>query len=93
MQDIIDGINVEYPYGMTIGEARQYVAEEKRLWIDEGKKPSALGKIVITLDDDYVVIKALARIVRTRRITGYLSNVENFNDAKRSELAERVKHF
>lgn len=30
--------------------------------------------------------------VRTRRITGYLANVDRFNNAKRSELNQRVKH-
>ena len=29
---------------------------------------------------------------RTRRITGYLSTVERFNNAKRKEEADRVKH-
>lgn len=29
---------------------------------------------------------------RVRRITGYLSELQNFNDAKRSEEAQRVKH-
>lgn len=29
---------------------------------------------------------------RTRRITGYLSPVHRFNNAKRAELGDRVKH-
>ena len=29
---------------------------------------------------------------RTRRVTGYLSNVKNFNDSKQAELKDRVKH-
>lgn len=31
-------------------------------------------------------------IRRIRRITGYLSTIDRFNDAKRAELADRVKH-
>ncbi|HEY8464514.1 MAG TPA: anaerobic ribonucleoside-triphosphate reductase, partial [Bacillota bacterium] len=31
-------------------------------------------------------------IRRIRRITGYLSTVDRFNDAKRVELNDRVKH-
>ena len=31
-------------------------------------------------------------IRRVRRITGYLSTVDRFNDAKRAELADRVAH-
>ena len=33
------------------------------------------------------------KINRIRRITGYFSNVENFNDAKKSELRDRVVHI
>jgi len=33
-----------------------------------------------------------ANIRRIRRITGYLSTVDRFNDAKRAELSKRVKH-
>lgn len=29
---------------------------------------------------------------RIRRITGYLSGVDNFNNAKQAELKDRVKH-
>ena len=29
---------------------------------------------------------------RIRRVTGYLSKVENWNDGKRAELQDRVKH-
>ena len=32
-------------------------------------------------------------IKRIRRITGYLSDVTNFNSAKRAELKDRVVHF
>jgi len=32
-------------------------------------------------------------IRRIRRITGYLSTIDRFNDAKQAELADRVKHF
>jgi ribonucleoside-triphosphate reductase len=32
-------------------------------------------------------------IKRVRRITGYLSTVERFNDAKKCELRDRVTHL
>jgi ribonucleoside-triphosphate reductase len=32
------------------------------------------------------------QIRRIRRITGYLSTVDRFNDAKQAELRDRVKH-
>lgn len=33
------------------------------------------------------------KIKRIRRITGYFSRVENFNDAKKAELLDRVVHM
>lgn len=32
------------------------------------------------------------RFVRIRRITGYLASLDSFNDGKRAELHDRVKH-
>ena len=44
-------------------------------------------------DDDVMLIPHYDTIVRVRRITGYLSNVNNFNSAKKHEQSDRVKHF
>ena len=44
-------------------------------------------------DDDVLLTPHYDTIVRVRRITGYLSNVKNFNAAKKSEQSDRVKHF
>ena len=44
-------------------------------------------------DDDVLLTPHYDTIVRVRRITGYLSNVNNFNAAKKSEASDRVKHF
>lgn len=44
-------------------------------------------------DDDVLLTPHYDTIVRVRRITGYLSNVNNFNAAKKSEQSDRVKHF
>lgn len=48
----------------------------------------------ITVDGDYVnVVYYVQPIERIRRVTGYLTgSVDRWNDAKRSELADRVKH-
>jgi hypothetical protein len=32
-------------------------------------------------------------VLRVRRITGYFSEIKNFNDAKRAELADRTTHL
>lgn len=41
---------------------------------------------------DSLVVGVNAPFERIRRITGYLSNVKRFNNAKRCELHDRVKH-
>lgn len=47
-------------------------------------------------DPDYLQAKFVPKVwkpfERIRRITGYLSSVSNFNDAKMAELKDRVKH-
>lgn len=89
---MMNDVLVQIPDGMNEEEAKQYVMEEIQNWEGQGK---SLGKVVLELDQDEVVIKAYAKspIRRIRRITGYLSEQSNFNDAKQAELAQRVVHF
>ena len=70
----------------------QEVENECLLWREKGK---TLAKIQITRYGDDIVIAAHERspIRRVRRITGYLSNIDNFNDAKKQECEKRVSHF
>lgn len=55
-----------------------------------------IHSVVIRVDGAFVDIRYRYESVpfhRIRRITGYLvGDVEKFNDAKRSELNDRVKH-
>ncbi len=89
---LMNNVLVDIPEGMTDEEAKHYVDEEIEIWKTKRK---TLDKVILTLDGDEVVIKSIERspIMRTRRITGYLSTVDKFNDAKRAELADRVTHF
>jgi len=89
---MMNDVLVDMPEGMQEKEAKQYVAEELQNWKNKGK---ILGKMILEIDQDEVVIKAFEKspIRRIRRITGYLSEQTNFNDAKQAELAERVVHF
>lgn len=52
--------------------------------------------IEITVDGDYVDVKYAYDVVpfeRIRRITGYLvGTLDRFNNAKRAEVDDRVKH-
>ena len=43
--------------------------------------------------DEYGMVGAGVKFERIRRITGYLvGTIDRFNNAKRKELADRVKH-
>lgn len=74
-------------------ELQKIVDEEKAYWAEKGKE---LGEVHIRRDkengDLVVTSYPTSPITRIRRITGYLSNQNNFNAAKRAELADREKH-
>lgn len=87
-------ITVEFPDDISHEEVRHIASEEANAWrIDHpGKK---IARIEITHDvGGFVNVRTVERspIKRLRRITGYLSNLDNFNDAKRDELSERKAH-
>jgi hypothetical protein len=91
---LVKDVLVEYPHEITEGEAIQYAEGEIELWAKNERK---LEKVIIEIDENdenEVIIRGFERspIKRIRRITGYLSEVSNFNDAKRAELKARVMH-
>ena len=53
-----------------------------------------MAEVNLTLENDEIIIKSYAAspIKRIRRITGYLSEEHNFNDAKQDELRDRITH-
>lgn len=60
------------------------------------EKGETLEKIKIWVDKDgYLSFQPFfnRRIRRIRRITGYFSEIKNFNDAKKAELRDRVAHL
>lgn len=69
--------------------------QEARTYFNLMKSPEKrLVELDIKIkDDDVLLTPHYDTIVRVRRITGYLSNVKNFNAAKRHEQSDRVKHF
>ena len=73
-------------------------AEEKQAYIDRGveKYGRALEKVEVKLDDEFADIHyytAKLPFERIRRITGYLvGTLDRFNNAKRAEEKDRVKH-
>ena len=86
-----NGCFIELSYQNVIppDEALQHLQEQ--LLIKPNKK---LVSLEIKLDGDYLLLRPHYDTVRRiRRITGYLSEVTNFNSAKRAEEHDRVKHI
>lgn len=88
---IIDGIYVEADCSIPEETVLQEVAQERANWLTLGKP---LGMIQMHVDDGGIVIESYERspIRRVRRITGYLSNIDSFNDAKKQEAKSRIAH-
>ena len=89
---VVDGIKILADPSLTNEEIMYFIDEEKRLWESRHKK---LGQLELSLDGEEVVVKATEKspIRRIRRITGYLSAIENFNDAKVAECNDRTLHY
>lgn len=86
-----NSIKITYPDAMSYEEALSYVNDE--LELNPTKRLTEL-KIQLNSDADEVILTPhYDTINRVRRITGYLSNLPNFNDAKRAEEHDRVKHM
>ena len=90
---IIDGVFVKYPPEMPSEEAAHYAREDIENWYrDHPLKGIAYAEINLDSVDVIIQIHEKSPIRRVRRITGYLSEVGNFNDAKRAELYDRTIH-
>jgi hypothetical protein len=85
----IDGIKVTVTGDPYPGEIEGYVRRGLR------KHGKLLTAMEITLDGEdcdihYITIER--PFERIRRITGYLQKTEQWNNAKKAELQDRVKH-
>ena len=87
----INGITVVADPGLHKEEVELLVAQEAEEWGALGKE---IAGITLELEGDEVLIHATEKspIRRVRRITGYLSNIENFNPAKKAECQDRYAH-
>ena len=85
------GIEVEYPDTMSRNEVMAYLK-----YVHDRTLDRRLIKVSISLRKDGEVDidwKAERKFERIRRITGYLvGTVDRWNNGKRAELADRVKH-
>lgn len=89
---MIGAISVHADDRISEAEARKYAEAEMQRWRAQGKVPASID---LALDGEEVIITAVEKspIRRIRRITGYLSTVDRFNDAKLAELKSRVRHI
>lgn len=85
-----EGITVYYPVDMHADEAKEYVKEELRKKV---KYPLLRVDINYHADGDLIIRPHYDTICRVRRITGYLSTLPKFNDAKKAEAKDRVAHI
>ena len=78
------------PIELSVKEKQAYVEHIQK------KNPNTeIEWIEVTIDGEYVDLKYKVNPVpfyRIRRITGYLSEVRQFNNGKKGELRDRVKH-
>ena len=92
----IDGIKITaHGFNFSEGEAKKYIAYVK----EHAENPNGekLTEVIVTMCDDGKVDVhykfAGEKFERIRRITGYLvGTIDRWNNAKRSEERERVKH-
>ena len=94
MEMVIKGIKVSCDADIPEEEARAYVDHLEEKLAKEG---NALDSLSIHVDGDDVDLSyeysTAQKFERIRRITGYLvGTLDRFNDAKRAEESDRVKH-
>lgn len=88
---VVDGVTVNISGGELSPEEISHYIE----MIKENHPDKHLDSIDIEVDGDYVNISSnfINPFERIRRITGYLvGTLDRFNNAKRAEERDRVKH-
>ena len=73
-------------------EIDSIIQEEKERYALKGKELAEIDIIELNSEELEVRSRAKSNIKRVRRITGYLSTLDKFNDSKQAELSERVVH-
>lgn len=73
--------------------------EEASAYVDRGFKNNPekiIDRVIVSLDGEFVDLQyhfSTTPFERIRRITGYLvGTLDRFNNAKRAEVGDRVKH-
>ena len=89
---VIEDVMVSHTGEVSLEESTMIVLEEKEIWAIKGKE---LARVYIDVDGEELVVESVEKspVKRVRRITGYLSNMTNFNQSKADEAAQRVAHM
>ncbi len=91
METWVNGVKVLNNGGYDDDEIKRYIEKAKEQAGDD------ISEITLTPKDGKVEIRyvtVLRKFERIRRITGYLvGSVDRWNNAKRAEERERVKHL
>ena len=81
------------------GDISSISEEEKNAYIKHVREKypdEVIDEIIIAFDDEgyanLEIHKHSVPFIRIRRVSGYLSKVTKMNNAKQSEVAERVPH-
>lgn len=86
---LIDDVSVVAPESMSRTELAEYVRQMKT-------KYATMYRLDVEVDGEYVNLTVTTRqqpFERLRRITGYLvGTMDRWNNAKRAEERDRVKH-
>lgn len=96
----VDVLNAELvktnkPEGVSaeeINKYKRYYAEKRNTTPDKIQINALYFQEDGTVDVHYVN-KAEEKIERIKRITGYLSSLDSWNDGKRAEEKDRIKHI
>lgn len=94
MRQTIDGVFVEVTgdEDLPMHEIRQYL-----FYLRNKNKRKMLDSLTINVDGKYVGLRyrfVPMKFERIRRVTGYLSGtLDTWNNAKRAEERDRVKHI
>lgn len=77
---------------MSEQEATELTAQDIAKVEDNGDTVTAVDLVAVG-DEIEIKVHKYTHITRIRRICGYQSKVEHWNDAKRSELQDRFAHM
>ena len=89
---IILGIPVAVLGAVSLAEANVLVSKEVALNDPQERKITYIEITEVSSEEVDIKVTTEGAVKKLRRITGYLSDINNFNDPKRAELADRLVH-